>query len=243
MSLSLWRNEYLKRKQVESTLNFWRTNVTHWIFAFFYQPVFWPLGVQVVLVLIKIYTHTQIRWIIYALTWIWWHLFITPIARIEFSCHTCLFLLLVYHTRVPYRVIISHWSVFMCSLSHAPVAFMPLPVVLSTLTPPLNMQPCCLLSDGASPHICHSFAGWLSRRMLSPASTSRHRSSRSHLTSPSSTPLLRLRQLVVALHLFAPPLPLDVLPPHDLTRRHSWSLTINFYSCILLSLSTITLIR
>ena len=51
--------------------------------------------------------------------------------------------------------------------------------------------------------------------MLSHASTLRHLSSRSHRTRPSSTPPLCSRQLVVALHLFAPPPPLDVPPPHD----------------------------
>ena len=57
--------------------------------------------------------------------------------------------------------------------------------------------------------------------MLSRAFASHHLSSRSHLTHPSLTPPLCSRQLVVALHLFTPPLPLDAPPPHDwLCPRH-----------------------
>jgi hypothetical protein len=116
----------------------------------------------------------------------------------------------------------------MFSLSHAPVALMPLPaILLSTLPLPLNAQPRpikapCLLSAGASPPVCLLFAGCLSRRMLSRASALRHLLSRSHLTYQSSTPLLRLRQLVVASHLFAPPMPLNVPPTHNwlCRRRH-----------------------
>ncbi len=71
------------------------------------------------------------------------------------------------------------------------------------------------MSAGASPSVCLSFAGWLSHRLLSRASALRHLSSRSCRTRPSLTPPLCSRQLVVALHLFAPPPPLDAPPPHD----------------------------
>ena len=76
-------------------------------------------------------------------------------------------------------------------------------------------RPHCLLSAGASPPVCLSFAGWLLHRLLSRASALRHLLLRSHRTRPSSTPPLYLRQLVVATHLFAPPPPLDAPPPHD----------------------------
>jgi hypothetical protein len=71
------------------------------------------------------------------------------------------------------------------------------------------------LSAGASPPICLSFAGWLSHRLLSRASASRHLSSCSRRTHPSSTPPLCSCQLVVVSHLFAPPPPLHAPPPHD----------------------------
>jgi hypothetical protein len=81
-------------------------------------------------------------------------------------------------------------------LSHAPVVSMPPPVILSTLPPPLNTQPCRLLSAVASPPVCLSFAGWLpccmlswlSHCMLSGAYAWRHISLCSRLTHPSSTP-------------------------------------------------------
>jgi hypothetical protein len=69
------------------------------------------------------------------------------------------------------------------------------------------------LSTGASPLVCLSFAGWLSHRLLSRASASRHIFSDSLCTHPSSTPPLCSRQLVVASHLFAPPPPLDAPVP------------------------------
>ena len=75
------------------------------------------------------------------------------------------------------------------------------------------MRPRRLLSTGASPLICLSFTGWLSHRLLSRASASRHISSGSRRTHPSSTPPLCSRQLVVASHLFAPPPPLDAPVP------------------------------
>ena len=97
----------------------------------------------------------------------------------------------------------------MFSLSHAPVPSMHLPVVLSTLPPPLNLSTCnlCLLrprhllSTGAFPPVCLSLAGWLSCCQLLHASASRHLLSHSRLTRPSLTPILRSRQLVVALPL------------------------------------------
>jgi hypothetical protein len=46
------------------------------------------------------------------------------------------------------------------------------------------LRPHCLLSIGASPPICLSFASWLSRRLLSRASASRHFLSCSRLTHP-----------------------------------------------------------
>jgi hypothetical protein len=96
------------------------------------------------------------------------------------------------------------------------VALMPLPLILSTLPPLGLLRPRRLLSTGASPLVCLSFAGWLSHRLLSRASASRHISSGSRRTHPSLTPPLCSRQLVVASHLFAPPPPLDapVLSPH-----------------------------
>ena len=72
-----------------------------------------------------------------------------------------------------------------------------------------------LLSAGASPPVCLSFSGWLLHCLLLRASASHHLLSRSCRTRPSSTPPLCSPQLVVALHLFAPPKPLDVPPPHD----------------------------
>ena len=71
------------------------------------------------------------------------------------------------------------------------------------------------MSDGASPHVCLSFAGWLSHRLLLRASASRHLSLRSCHTRPSLTPPLCSRQQVVTAHLFAPSKPLDAPPPHD----------------------------
>ena len=71
------------------------------------------------------------------------------------------------------------------------------------------------MSAGASPPVCLSFAGWLSYCLLSHASASRHLSSRSRYTRPSSTPPLCSRQLIVASHLFAPPPPLTMPPPYD----------------------------
>jgi hypothetical protein len=44
----------------------------------------------------------------------------------------------------------------------------------------------CLLFAGTSPPFCLSFAGWLSRRLLSRASASCHLSSRSRLTRPDN---------------------------------------------------------
>ena len=82
-------------------------------------------------------------------------------------------------------------------------------------------RPHRLLSTGTSPPICLSFAGWLSHHLLLRASASRHLSSRSHRTPPSLTPHLCWCQLVVALHLFAPPPPLDAPPyPHNWLCRH-----------------------
>jgi hypothetical protein len=54
-------------------------------------------------------------------------------------------------------------------------------------------RPRHLLPAGASPPVCLSFAGWLSHRLLSRASASRHLSSRSHLTHPddSNRPSIR----------------------------------------------------
>ncbi len=75
-------------------------------------------------------------------------------------------------------------------------------------------RPHHLLSAGASPPICLSFAGWLLHCLLSRASTSRHISLHSRRTHPSLTPPLCLHQLVVALHLFTPPPPLDAPPLH-----------------------------
>ena len=69
------------------------------------------------------------------------------------------------------------------------------------------------MSTGASPLVCLSFAGWLSHRLLSRASASHHILSGSRRTHPSSTPPLCSRQLVVASHLFPPPLPLDAPAP------------------------------
>ena len=76
-------------------------------------------------------------------------------------------------------------------------------------------RPSHLLSDSASPPICLLLllAGWLLCRQLLRASALRHILSRSCLTHPSSTPLLRSHQLVVAPHLFARPPPLNVPPP------------------------------
>ena len=83
---------------------------------------------------------------------------------------------------------------------------------LSTRNLSLSM-PCCLLSADASPFVCLLFSGWLSRCLLLHVSALHHLCS--CLSSPSSTPPLHLRQLVVALHLFAPPLHLDVPSPHN----------------------------
>jgi hypothetical protein len=47
-------------------------------------------------------------------------------------------------------------------------------------------RPRRLLSAGASPPVCLSFAGWLSRHLLLRASASRHLSSRSRLTHPDN---------------------------------------------------------
>ena len=92
------------------------------------------------------------------------------------------------------------------------VALVPPPLILSTLPPPLNAHPRPIEAPsplvhwyGASPLVCLSFAGWLSHRLLSCASASRHISSGSRRTHPSSTPPLCSRQLVVASHLFTPP--------------------------------------
>ena len=76
-------------------------------------------------------------------------------------------------------------------------------------------RPHHLLSAGTSPPVCLSFAGWLLHRLLSRASASHHLLSRSCHTRPSLTPPLCLRQLVVALHLFTSPPPLDALSCHD----------------------------
>jgi hypothetical protein len=48
-------------------------------------------------------------------------------------------------------------------------------------------RPRHLLSAGTSPLVCLSFAGWLSRRLLSRASALRHLSSRSRLTRPDNS--------------------------------------------------------
>jgi hypothetical protein len=48
-------------------------------------------------------------------------------------------------------------------------------------------RPRHLLSAGASPPVCLSFAGWLLRRLLSCASASHHLSSRSCLTHPDNS--------------------------------------------------------
>jgi hypothetical protein len=45
-------------------------------------------------------------------------------------------------------------------------------------------RPRCLLSTGASPPVCLSFSGWLSRPLLSRASASRYLLSHSRLTRP-----------------------------------------------------------
>jgi hypothetical protein len=77
------------------------------------------------------------------------------------------------------------------------------------------------LSAGASPPDCFSFAGWFSHCLLLRASALRHLLSRSRRTRPSSTLPLCSCQLVVALHLFTPPPPLDAPPSHDwLCCRH-----------------------
>ena len=81
-------------------------------------------------------------------------------------------------------------------------------------------RPHRLLSTGASPPVCLSFAGWLSHCLLSRAFASHHLLSCSHRTHPSSTPPLCSRQLVVTLHLFASPPPLNTPPPHDWLCRH-----------------------
>jgi hypothetical protein len=49
------------------------------------------------------------------------------------------------------------------------------------------LRPRHLLSTGAFPPICLLFTGWLSRRLLSRASASRHLSSRSRLTGPDNS--------------------------------------------------------
>ena len=54
-------------------------------------------------------------------------------------------------------------------------------------------RPCHLLSDGASPPVCISFAGWLLRRLLLRASASRHLSSRSCRTHPDNGDCLSRR--------------------------------------------------
>ncbi len=48
------------------------------------------------------------------------------------------------------------------------------------------LRPRCLLSAGASPPVCLSFAGWLPRCLLSRASASHHLSSHSRLTRPDN---------------------------------------------------------
>jgi hypothetical protein len=95
---------------------------------------------------------------------------------------------------------------------------MPPPLILSTLPPPLNTQPwpieaSCLLAP-LLPFVSRSPAG-CRIACCRVFSASRHLSSRSRHTHPSLTPPLCSRQLVVVSHLFAPPLPLDVPPPHD----------------------------
>jgi hypothetical protein len=100
------------------------------------------------------------------------------------------------------------------------VALMPSPLILSTLPPPLNAQPRPIEAPSPLVHWCLSSCLPLVRRLVvaSPvvASASRHISSGSRRTHPSSTPPLCSRQLVVVSHLFAPPPPLDapVLSPH-----------------------------
>ena len=83
-------------------------------------------------------------------------------------------------------------------------------------------RPCCLLSTGASPPVCLLYAGWLSHHLLLHASASCHLLlHRQHMrpSSSSSSPLCS-RQLVVALHLFSLPLPLDTPPSYDWLSRH-----------------------
>jgi len=94
---------------------------------------------------------------------------------------------------------------------------------LSTLPPPLNVQPRPI--EAPSPLVCWRFSSRLPlvRRLVvasTSASASHHLLSRSRRTRLSSTPPLCSRQLVVASHLFAPPPPLDAPPPQDwLCRR------------------------
>ncbi len=153
----------------------------------FITPFFNHWDVHVVLVLIKSYTHCELS--MHRL--LKWHFHITPVAFYFW------FITLNYFIKFLYT-----WEHFMFSLLHAPVALIPPPVVLSTLPPPLNVNlglsmPHHILSAGASPPVCLSFAVWLLCRILS----------RSYFTCPSLTPLLRSCQLNV--HLFAPPPPIN----------------------------------
>ena len=114
----------------------------------------------------------------------------------------------------------------MFSLSHTPAASMPPPVVLLTLRPPLNTRPQPV--EAPSPLVCWRLfsclplVSWLVVvSTVLRASALHHLLSRCHLTHPSSTPLLCSHQLVVASHLFAPPLPLDApLPDNWLCHCH-----------------------
>ena len=111
-----------------------------------------------------------------------------------------MFLCLVSHTRLPRRCLrlSSYWLCLHLSTRNL------------SLSRPRN-----ILSAGASSPVCLLLAGWLLFRQLLRASALHHLLLRCRLTHPSSTPLLCSRQLVVASHLFAPPLPLDAPPPDN----------------------------
>jgi hypothetical protein len=95
---------------------------------------------------------------------------------------------------------------------------MPPPLILLTLPPPLNVQPRPIKAPLPLVRWHLSSRLPLVRRLVvasTSASASRHLLSRSCHTRLSPTPPLCLHQLVVASHLFTPPLPLDAPPPHD----------------------------
>ena len=112
------------------------------------------------------------------------------------------------------------WS----SLAHQLViASMPSPLILSSrlclclLMRNLSVsKPHRLLFAGASSHICLSFAGWLSHRLLllHLCLASPFVARPPHASIPDPPPLRSCR-LVVALHLFAPPPSLNALMPHN----------------------------